>query len=164
VAGPFLVLRVQSDAFSKLPYEERKQALRTLCALRPRRAEEICIKLLSESKLLRSRRLEETRELAAMFLAEVASTNPALYLLEEVSTSKWWHSSSRVRDAAAAALKRLEERAGQAVEDASKTAAGTKAGTKAPRQKTAAGAVKPAGKQSAAGTAAGAGPRQARSR
>lgn len=143
VAGPFLVLRVQSGDFNRLPYEERKQALKTLCTLKPKRAEEVCMKLLGAGKLLRSGRSEQTRELAAGFLAEVASTNPALYLLEEVSKSNWWSASSRVREAASSALTRLEQRAGEAREMAEKRREATKATRM--RAKTAAGAARPAG-------------------
>jgi hypothetical protein len=112
-AGPFLVLRIQSADFYKLPLEEKRQALQSLCALRPKRAEEVCIQLLSESKLIRSRPFEETRELAAQYLAEVASTNPALYLLEQVAQGSKLAYGDKLRKTAQAALERLEERANQ---------------------------------------------------
>ena len=104
-AGPFLVLRIQDKSFLKQPLEEREQSLQTLSKLRPKRCEEICIALLSEKKLMRPAALEETRELAARFLAEVASTDDAYHLLQRVAESKPWHNGKRVRDAAAAALR-----------------------------------------------------------
>ncbi|HEX7480905.1 MAG TPA: protein kinase [Polyangiales bacterium] len=114
IAGPFLVLRIQQPGFFKLPVEERKQALQTLCKLRPKRGEEVCMALLAETRLLRSSAFEETREVAAQFLAEVASSNPAFFLLEKVAGSNALKNSKRVRDAAAAAVQRLKERAQEA--------------------------------------------------
>ena len=40
--GPFLVLRIRSRSFDRLPLEERTQAIQTLCTLWPVRAEELC--------------------------------------------------------------------------------------------------------------------------
>src|SRR5262249_48127406 len=62
IAGPFLVLRIQEDNFAKLPLDERKQALQALCKLRAKRGEEVCMELLSNSSLFRSRASDETRE------------------------------------------------------------------------------------------------------
>ena len=114
IAGPFLVLRIQEKDFSKLPIDERRQALQTLCKLRAKRGEEVCIALLSDAKLLRSNASEETRELAAQFLGEVASSDPAFFLLDEISKSSILKNSKRVRDAAIAALDRLKQRAEEA--------------------------------------------------
>jgi eukaryotic-like serine/threonine-protein kinase len=111
IAGPFLVLRIQERDFSKLPLDERRQALQTLCKLRAKRGEEVCMALLSDAKLLRSNASEETRELAAGFLAEVASSDPAFFLLDEIAKSSILRNSKRVREAAASALQRLKERA-----------------------------------------------------
>ena len=124
-AGPFLVLRIQDKAFLKLPHEEREQSLHTLCKLRPKRGEEVCIALLSESKLFRPSSLETTRELSARFLAEVASTDAAYHLLDAVAKSKPWRNSKRVRESAQSALERINERAQQAL-DAKKAAAETR--------------------------------------
>jgi serine/threonine protein kinase len=114
IAGPFLVLRIQEAEFAKLPIGERHQALQTLSKLRPKRCEEVCIALLKEAPLLRSQSRDETRELAAQFLAEVATSDPALFLLENVAKSSSWRNSKRVRDAATAALDRLKARAEEA--------------------------------------------------
>jgi serine/threonine protein kinase len=130
-AGPFLVLRIQDKAFLKLPAEEREQSLHTLCTLRPRRCEEVCITLLRDTKLFRSSALETTRELAARFLAEVASTDAAFHLLQATAKAKPWHSSKRVREAASSALERLNQRA-QEMLDARKSAVEAKRAEGAP--------------------------------
>ncbi|MGD8858975.1 MAG: protein kinase [Myxococcales bacterium] len=114
VAGPFLVLRIQDKSFLKAPIEERRQSLKTLCSLRPRRGEEVCIDLLGESRLFRSGALESTRELAAEFLAEVAATDKALHALREVAASKPWQANKSVREAAAVAVDKLMQRAQEA--------------------------------------------------
>lgn len=115
-AGPFLVLRIQDRAFLKLPFEEREQSLETLSTLRPKRCEEVCMALLKESKLWRPTSLETTRELAARFLAEVASTDGAYHQLKAVAESKPWQNGKRVREAAAAGLASLQKRADQLLE------------------------------------------------
>jgi serine/threonine protein kinase len=163
-AGPFLVLRMQDKAFLKLPFDEREQSMKTLSALRPKRCEEVCVALLSESKLLRSSALETTRALAARYLAEVASTDEAYRLLERVANSKPWHSSKEVREAATAALARLTERAQQAIEarksahEAKRQVDGasgrTTAGTKRKRKTQAPGQKPAEGKPAAEATAA----------
>ncbi len=109
-AGPFLVLRIQDAAFLKLPLEERRQSLQTLSKIRPKRAEEVCLVLLSISRLFRPAALETTRELAAKYLGEVAVTDESFRLLDNVSRSKPWQNSRRVRDAAGAALTRVTAR------------------------------------------------------
>jgi serine/threonine protein kinase len=111
IAGPFLVLRIQESEFSKLPFEERRQGLQTLGKLRIKRCEEVCVTLLSESSILRTKSRDETRELAAQVLGEVASSDTALFLLEKVAQSSPFRNSKRVRDAASAALARLKARA-----------------------------------------------------
>ena len=129
-AGPFLVLRIQDKGFLKLPLEERQQSLHTLCKLRPKRGEDVCVALLREAKLLRSAALETTRELAARYLAEVASTDDAYHLLDSISKSKPWYNGKGVREAASAGLARVSQRAQEALEarkaalDARKTLAG----------------------------------------
>jgi hypothetical protein len=111
IAGPFLVLRIQDAEFFKLSFEERNQALKTLSRLRPKRCEEVCTALLADARLLRVGAREETRELAAQFLAEVAASDAAFFMLEGIAKSSGWRNSKRVRDAASAALVRLKERA-----------------------------------------------------
>lgn len=114
IAGPFLVLRIQDRQFCRLPIEERRQALQALSGLRAKRCEEVCMELLGDEHLLRSSASEETRELAAHFLAEVASSTPAYFLLQSIADSSLLRNSKRVRDAAAAGLARLRQRAAEA--------------------------------------------------
>ncbi len=160
ISGPFLVLRIQDPSFVKLPYDERRQSLQTLCRLRPKRGEEVCMALLQESKLLRPAALEETRDLAAQHLAEVASSDQALFLLETIAKSGGWKNSKRVREAAATALARLRARAQEAAEAAErrkaereqrKSVAGAKtdAKTDAPKKKRKSGATGIAGAKAA---------------
>ena len=115
-AGPYLVIRIQEKSFLKLPPKERKQGLDTLCALRPKRAEEVCIELLREGSLFRSESVESTREMAAEMLANVATTDIAFYLLDEIAKSGRFKNSKRVREAAQRALDHIAERAQQAKE------------------------------------------------
>lgn len=110
-AGPSLVIRIQDRDFNKLPVDERRMSLQALATLRPDRCEGICRDLLAESKLLRPEALEQTREIAARFLGEVATGKEAFYLLDEISRSKPWQNSQRIRDAATAALARAVKRA-----------------------------------------------------
>jgi hypothetical protein len=135
-AGPFLVLRIQDKAFLKLPYEEREQSLQTLCTLRPRRCEEVCMALLREVRLFRSSAFETTRELAARFLAEVASTDGAFHLLEATAKGKPWHNSKAVRSAAHTAIERLNQRAQDLVEARKNANEGTPAATRPPGTRT----------------------------
>jgi len=112
VAGPFLVVRMQEKGFLGLPLDERRQSMQTLSKLRPKRAEELCVALLQDQPLFRSSSKEETRELAAHFLAEVAAPpgNQAGALLTQIEQSKPWRNSKGVRQAAGAAIVRLNER------------------------------------------------------
>jgi hypothetical protein len=111
VAGPFLVVRMQEKGFLKLPLNERRQSMQTLSKLRPKRAEELCLELLKQQSLFRSTALEQTRELAAHFLAEVAAVGSgANVLLEQIGKSSGFSNSKGVREAAGAALVRLNQR------------------------------------------------------
>jgi hypothetical protein len=153
IAGPFLVLRIQEEHFSKLPFEERKQSLQTLSQLRPKRCEEVCMALLSDARLLRLDAHEETRELAAQFLAEVAASDPAFFLLEGIAKSSAWRNGKRVRDAASAALDRLKQRAQQAEQRKTDRKTSTGTGSEAKKRRTGSTAMpEPA---AASGTAAG---------
>jgi eukaryotic-like serine/threonine-protein kinase len=109
VAGPFLVLRIRSPQFDKLPPEERRQALATLCGLAPARAEAVCLELLKEGRVMTSDSHEETRALAAEALGYVAVGNEALEALGAASTSRW-RNSERVRASAGRAREQAEIR------------------------------------------------------
>jgi len=98
-AGPYLVMRVKHAGFDKLPLEERRQVLYTLAALAPARAEEICIELLGDARLLTLGPHEESRALAAELLGQLASSRESLAALEEAATSRFRY-SERVRSSA----------------------------------------------------------------
>lgn len=145
-AGPFLVIRIQDKEFIKAPRDERVQCLRTLKTLKAQRCEEVCLTWLQESSWLRSEALDSTRVLAAEFLGEIATTNKAFFALEAVANGKGWKDARRVKDAAAAALARVRERAKEieahrrSRAEARRTAAGRRK-----RGKTEAGTRRPAG-------------------
>jgi hypothetical protein len=109
VAGPFLVLRIRSPAFDKLPLEERRQALATVCTLAPSRAEAVCLELLKEGRVVTSDAHEETRQLAAEALGRIAVSAEALEELERAATARW-RNSERVRAEADRARERVRER------------------------------------------------------
>jgi hypothetical protein len=109
-AGPSLVLRIRSQEFDGLPIDERRQALDTLAALMPSRAEAVGIDLLADHRLVPSEAHEQTRALAAELLEREGSTPEALDALNSASRGRW-RNSERVRSAAARALPRVEARA-----------------------------------------------------
>jgi serine/threonine protein kinase len=110
VAGPSLVLRIRSSEFDGLPQEERRQALETLRALMPSRAEAISIELLADHRLVATDAHDQTRMMAAELLAEEGTSDDAWDALEAASKGRW-RNSERVRAAASKALASLEERA-----------------------------------------------------
>lgn len=109
-AGPQLVLRMRHAGFEKLPLAERKQAFTTLATLAANRAEQICVEILGESKLLASSDHEETRALAAETLGRIGQSWQALECLEAES-EKRLRNSERVRSAARSALDSVRARA-----------------------------------------------------
>lgn len=135
-AGPFLVLRMQSGRFFKLPFDERKQSFETLVTLRAKRAEEVCVNLLSKTGIFSTKSVRETHELAARLLGEIASTNQSLYLLEDISRSGKLQNCEAVRRAASQALERISQRAA-AVLDATDRAKNAKSLTNSSRAKAA---------------------------
>ncbi|MBK8252492.1 MAG: protein kinase [Polyangiaceae bacterium] len=108
-AGPYLVLRVKRGDFDNLPVEERRQALATVVALTAARAEAVCIELLLDRKLFAPAAHEETREMAAEILGDIARTQDAEKALQE-AVEKRFKSSDRVRNAASKALAKLSAR------------------------------------------------------
>jgi hypothetical protein len=117
LAGPFLVMRIKSPGFTKLPVAERKQALDTVSALAPERAEALAVELLEAGKLFTSDAYEETREMAASLLARIARKPAALEALQAVA-GKRWKNSQRVRQAAERAASQLQQRWAQEAKDA----------------------------------------------
>jgi eukaryotic-like serine/threonine-protein kinase len=102
-AGPSLALRIRSAEFDGLPYEERSQALETLCTLLPARAESVSVELLSDHRLVPTEAHEQTRALAAELLAREATSPEARDALEAATKGRW-RNSERVRTAASRAL------------------------------------------------------------
>jgi hypothetical protein len=109
VAGPFLVLRIKSAAFDKLPFDERRQAFSTLATLAPSRAEPVCLELLQDQRMVSSEAHEQTRAAAAEMLGRISSSRKVVEVLED-SATKRWRSSERVRSAAKQALEQVAER------------------------------------------------------
>ncbi|MCA9596548.1 MAG: serine/threonine protein kinase [Myxococcales bacterium] len=111
-AGPFLVLRIKSDDFDKLPEEERRMLLATLATLAPQRAEAVCVELLQESRVVSTGAHEDTRALAAEQLGAIAETQEALAALEAASKGRF-RNSQRVRQSAGIAHNQVEIRLSQ---------------------------------------------------
>jgi serine/threonine protein kinase len=118
VVGPSLALHVRSLLFDSLPLEERRQALSTLGALLPSRAEATAIQMLLDRRVtLQSKNpdvaraaREESRELACECLGKIASTREARDALE-ASSKGIDRSTDRVRAAAQRALATFDARA-----------------------------------------------------
>ena len=98
-AGPFLVMRIKSADFDKLPDEEKRQSLLALAALMPSRAEAVCVELLTDRGLVASQAHDTTRVVAAETLATISQSSDALKALEDESGRRW-RNSVRVREAA----------------------------------------------------------------
>lgn len=107
-AGPLVVRRIQSEAFTELPIDERRLALAVVHALKPSRAEALAVEILTRRRLLAEEEYEETRVLCAELLARSSSYEVA-QALEDVAKQKWG-TSQAVRDAAEAALLVIRER------------------------------------------------------
>ncbi len=99
VAGPGLVLRIKSAEFDSLPIDERRLSLETLEALAPTRAEDVCVELLQETRVITTDAHEETRALAASVLGRIATTDETMKALEAAAGARW-KSSERVRESA----------------------------------------------------------------
>jgi serine/threonine protein kinase len=109
-AGPALALRVRAPTFDTLSVEERRQALSTLGALMPSRAETIAIELLGDERLLAQHDHEATREAAAELLGTIGEALEAREALE-AATRKRWRGNDRLRTAATVALAAFDARA-----------------------------------------------------
>ncbi len=102
VAGPSLVLRIKSSVFDTLAVDERRQALETLAALAQTRAEDVCVELLAEGRLITTDAHEETRALAAEVLGRIATSKETVEALDAAATARW-RNSDRVRATASQA-------------------------------------------------------------
>jgi hypothetical protein len=107
-AGPALVFRVQAPTFHDMPVEERRQWLKAVVSLNPRRAEALCATILSTHTIITKENVEATRALAAEVLANMSS-DEALAAAQEGAKKRWWNSQP-VREASERALKAILER------------------------------------------------------
>ncbi len=105
VAGPSLVLRIRGPKFDALPFDERRQALETLAALAPRRAEEVCVELLANAGIIPSESREQSRLLAVELLARIGGSEESREALGAAASARW-RNSDRLRAAAGNALSR----------------------------------------------------------
>jgi eukaryotic-like serine/threonine-protein kinase len=108
-AGPYLVLRIKSSGFDKLPLDERRQALAALAALAPARAEAVCLELLAEAPMVTTEHHEESRAAAAELLGQIAVSGEAIRALAQASGSRW-RNSERVRASAGRAKEQIQIR------------------------------------------------------
>jgi hypothetical protein len=106
VAGPSLVLRIKSPKFDALRVDEKQMALHTLAVLAPRRAEDVCVELLSASGLLPSEAREQTRTVAAELLGRIGTSDESRQALAAAAGSRW-RSGEKLREAAKEAHARL---------------------------------------------------------
>jgi hypothetical protein len=104
-----LALRIKSASFDTLPVDERRQALSTLRALLPPRAETLAIALLQDQRVISTEAHEITRELACEALGVVGSSRAAREALALAATGRS-RTSERVWIAATAALEAFDAR------------------------------------------------------
>ncbi len=109
IAGPYLVLRIKSSGFDKLSKAEKREALATVYALAPQRAEALALELAADSQLMGGDSHDVTRELAAEVLGKHSRSPDALKALREIS-GKRWGNSDRVRATASVAVEQIEPR------------------------------------------------------
>ena len=95
-AGPHLALHAKDEAFDELPLVERRAVLGTLAVLLPSRAEAICMEHAERAALLPRASREETRELAAEILGDIASSPEMEAALLAVAGRKW-RNTERIR-------------------------------------------------------------------
>ena len=107
-AGPVLMRRIQSEKFHTLSLRERFLIFEAVGALNRSRAEAAAIAMLESSGLFQSEAVDQSRAVAADFLAG-SSSPQALEALQRVTKKKWF-SSQAVRDSAARAAERIQHR------------------------------------------------------
>lgn len=108
-AGPFLAMRIKGASFDALDGEERRLALETVAILTAARAEALAMELLEPGTVFKNEAREGTRLIAAEMLGRIGSSEDAKRVLERVAGQRLL-ASKGVREAAALALKHLEER------------------------------------------------------
>lgn len=98
-AVPALHRRTQAKSFHEVAITERREWLTTLWKLAPQKAEEVLIAILSETRIIPSEDVEETRAVAADLIGQ-ASSEEALKAAR-LAARKWWWNSPGVREAGA---------------------------------------------------------------
>ncbi len=126
-AGPALVFRVQAPTFHEMPMEERRQWLRAVVSLNPRRAEALCAGLLAHHTLIPQEAVEVTRTLAAEVLTSMSS-DEALAAAQEGAKKRWWNSQA-VREASERALNAITQRRAASAQPPPSPSPKRKAGT-----------------------------------
>ncbi len=107
-AGPVLMRRIQSEKFHTLSLRERFLIFEAVGALNRSRADAAAIAMLESSGLFQSEAVDQSRAVAADFLA-TSSSPQALEALQRVTKKKWF-SSQAVRASAARAAERIQHR------------------------------------------------------
>ncbi len=124
LAGPTLVLRIQSPSFHELPIEERRLWFRSLIELNPARADAVCAEILMKYQFVPTERAEATRALAADLLGQTSTSTEAMDAATSAAKKRWWNSNV-VREAAEHALAAIAgRRAGGAQVPAAAAGAG----------------------------------------
>jgi hypothetical protein len=106
-----LAARIRSPSFDVLSVDERRQALTTLAALAPARAEKVALALLADQRRVSPQEHEPTRELACETLGRVGDSKEAKDALEAVAKSSV-RTTESVRKAARLALESIAARDG----------------------------------------------------
>lgn len=109
--GP-LVARIGRSDFDSFPIDERRRTLLALAAVAPSRAESVLVGILGHSRLMAPPAHEQSRELAARLLGELASSKEALLALTAASKKRWGNSEA-VRVASLESIERVCARAAQ---------------------------------------------------
>jgi hypothetical protein len=112
-AGPVLVRRIEDPSFHDLSRDERETLLRALSTLNPTRAETLAAALLAPQGVLKRESREQTRVIAARYLADTARTPEGIAALE-AAAKKSWLGSDEVRSIAEAGLAAAKARVGGA--------------------------------------------------
>ena len=107
-AGLALARRIRSDVFDHLSVQERKLLLDALALVSPKRAETYAIGLLESNRLFASNEHNQSRAIAADYLAR-SDTKEALDALER-NAQRWFVNASVVRSSASRAARKVEHR------------------------------------------------------
>jgi hypothetical protein len=110
-AGPLLVRRIEDPSFHDLASDEREALLLALSALNPTRAESLAATLIAPQGVIKREAREQTRAVAARYLADNARTPEGIAALE-AAAKKSWLGSDEVQAIAEAGLSAARARVG----------------------------------------------------